>query len=398
MGITNDIKIIARQIAQKLDELDGKDNKISSETWKKHAVSKFGAKDNVNIYISVFYAEKSIALYLKRNANDNDIKDIGQNWLDSLSKKTPENEPAKDIAKTETTHLTSLNNDKYLNALEEKAVSTQTQKPVIDEITLNTNKDKASKKLTKMIEGNLDLKVYNLIRQEIEKLNLDSSKIDISYWSEKIASVSKNYDIPYKLLVSIISRETRFTKNASGKNGHGAMQLTTIAIKSFFPSTSYGWNKIYQQMDNKLMNDILYVKDSNGKFKTDSNGNKILKYKNPTELLKACGKDDELSMKVGTLIFEMKYAEAVAAQRYGKGTFANIPKVIAQLQSGNLKLSTNENTICIGNAVRNYNGNKAKIKRNGKYVAVREDYRREVMDSLKVNGYNFAEQIITKQA
>ena len=407
MGLNNDIKIFAKQIVKKLDELDGKDNKIGADVWKKHAVADFGAKNNVSSYISIFSAEKSIELYLKRNSKNNNVKDLGQKWLDSLSEISTESIGAKQqeaprpsAQKPRNLKLSGNSNiasysDGYAK---EKAVSTLIKKPVADTMVINSVGGNTRQALAEYLKNDMKAEISELIKQEIAKSNIDKSKIDIAYWSEKIAAVSTNYNIPYELLVSIISRETKFSKNVSGKNGHGAMQLTTIAVKSFFPTTSAGWDKIYEQMDSKLMNDILYVKGKNGQFKTDSKGNKILKYKNPTELLRACGKDDELSMKVGTLIFEMKYAEAVAAQRYGKGTFENIPKVIAQLHSGDLKLSKSQNTSCLGAAIRNYNGNSAKIMRNGKLIAVKDDYKREVMDSLKVNGYNFAEQIISKQA
>ena len=86
MGITNDIKLIANQIVQKLDELDSKDNKISADTWKKHAVGKWGAKDNVNYHINIFKAAKSIEQYLKKEhrKSGESISDIGDKWYNDL--------------------------------------------------------------------------------------------------------------------------------------------------------------------------------------------------------------------------------------------------------------------------------------------------------------------------
>ena len=81
------IKQFAKKIAAQLDSQDksGKNNSIDADTWKKFAVAKYGAKDNVTTRISIFNAEKSIAYYLRREAkNGGNINDIGEKWFNML--------------------------------------------------------------------------------------------------------------------------------------------------------------------------------------------------------------------------------------------------------------------------------------------------------------------------
>jgi hypothetical protein len=83
-----DTNAIARQqaarIALKLDQSDGQDHFISKDTWK-YAMEKYGAK-KINIRISVFNAEKSIAVYIKRELEKNggDARTIGEKWYNEL--------------------------------------------------------------------------------------------------------------------------------------------------------------------------------------------------------------------------------------------------------------------------------------------------------------------------
>ena len=55
MGITSNIKTLAMQIAQKLDKKDGQDNNITADTWKKYAITEYGAREGgVKTQISIF--------------------------------------------------------------------------------------------------------------------------------------------------------------------------------------------------------------------------------------------------------------------------------------------------------------------------------------------------------
>ena len=224
-------------------------------------------------------------------------------------------------------------------------------------------------------------------KETIDILNIEIKKrkitdIDIQYWAAKIDNVSSQFDIPKEILISIIGRETKFKKNVASVNGRGAMQQTSIAIRDFFPGTDGSWSEIYKNIDEKLFNDILYKKDENGNILKDASGKPILKYKDSIELHRACANDDELSIKIGALLFKMQYAKAIAASKYGKATSTNVPKVIRQLKSGSISLASNDRYIA--QAIQNYNGSK-----KNKY-----DYKRDVVDSLNCQQYDFSIPII----
>lgn len=397
------LKNLAKQIAQRLDKLDGNtDNFISSHAWNNIFGAKSKGGNEIRTKISVFNAEKSINNYLQKASNSkNERANIGLNWFNALIEQTDENteeiDAKKEIPKKQ--NFADSNNS-VLSPIIERAVSTAVYKVPENIIAGDFS---ASKRTALALTKETDYvnkihSIESLIKKEIAKKGINESSIDISYWAERIARVSSEFDIPKEVMVSIISKETGFKKNVSNKNGKGAMALTGIAIRSFFPIGRGNWNDIYQQLNNDLLQDILYKKDSSGNMIKDSKGKPILKYKSSQELLMACGKDDELSMKVGSLIFEMKYAEAVATKKYGRATYANIPKVIRQLKNGEITLTESENKTCVGQAVKNYNGCNTMIRRNGKLIAIKDDYRRDVMDSLKVQGFNFAEQNIIKHS
>lgn len=224
-------------------------------------------------------------------------------------------------------------------------------------------------------------------KETIDILNLEIKKgglknVDIQYWATKIDNVSSQFNIPKEILISLIGRETEFKKNVASVNGRGAMQQTSIAIRDFFPGAKGNWSDIYKNIDEKLFNDILYKKDANGNILKDASGKPILKYKDSIELHRACANDDELSIKVGALLFKMQYAKAVARSKYGKANYTNVPKVVEQLKKGNISLSSNAQYIA--NAIQNYNGNP-----KHKY-----DYKRAVVDSLNCQQYDFSIPII----
>lgn len=226
----------------------------------------------------------------------------------------------------------------------------------------------------------------HLIETEMAKRKLDKSDVDMLYWMDKITNVSENYGIPKEILVAIISKETQFQKNVSKNAGKGAMQQTLIAIKDFFPTFKQSWTELYKNIDEKLLNDILYDKNAAGNIKKDKNGKPILKFKTPESLLSACAKDDGLSIEVGALIFKMQYAKAAAEKKYGKINYGNVAKTIDSLKSGAMKPSQAMNYNIISEAVENYNG-------NSKY---KMDYKKDVVDSLRIERYNFSSPIIKK--
>ena len=240
-------------------------------------------------------------------------------------------------------------------------------------------------KMENTAESQNNAKVTEMITNEAKKRGVNLENIDIEYWTEKISKAAVKYNIPEALLVSIIGQETNgtFKKNINSPNGAGPMQITGISVKDFFPSKQNGWYNIYKNMNEELLNDILYKKDKNGNFIKDRKGDYILKYPTPKALRNACAKDDELGIKVGLLCFEMKYVKAVAQKKYGKATYVNIPKIIKGIKSGEITLSENENKNVIKTALKNYN-------------SVFKTYATTVIDSLSRHGLEFEDLYFIK--
>ncbi len=223
-------------------------------------------------------------------------------------------------------------------------------------------------------------KTEDLIRTEIDKRGLKN--IDIAYWTEKINNVANKYNISANILTSIISRETAFKKNVTGVNGKGAMQQTTIAVKDFFPGKQ-GRFDIYHELDSKLTEDILFKKDAKGNLIKNEKGEPALKYGSYNELLRACAKDDELSIKVGALLLKMQYANAIS-----RSSGKKLPDVIDNLKDSKYNFSEATNKQLIGSAVQWYNG-------SPRYM---HNYRKDVLDSLRRQNFDFAEPIIRKNS
>lgn len=205
----------------------------------------------------------------------------------------------------------------------------------------------------------------DMVRKEAQNKKIKLSNEDLKYWSTHIDNIAKRYNVPAALMVAIVSRETGFTKHVNSSNGAGPMGVTTIAVKDFFPSKDNGWTKIYQNMDGKLLNDILNTRTKDGR-----------KITSPQQLRAECAKNDKLGMQVGLLAFEMNYCKAVAKKIYGKADYNTIPKAIQKIKSG-YRLNAKENERCITTALKNYN-------------SVFATYAPAVVDSLKVHGLNFA--------
>lgn len=222
-----------------------------------------------------------------------------------------------------------------------------------------------------------------LINKEIAKRHLRN--VDVAYWVPKIDHVASEFDISPKILTSIISREAAFKPNVTGRNnsgqiiGRGAMGQTGIAIKDFFPGKQ-GRYELYNRLDSKLLNDILFKKDANGNVVKNEKGTPVLKYPNDTALLKECAKDDELSIKIGALLFKLNFVKAVS-RKTGK----NLYTVIDDLKSGKLQLPKESNATCIRNAIWGYNNSR-----------LAKSYTEDVVDSLKRQNFDFAQPIIRK--
>lgn len=207
-------------------------------------------------------------------------------------------------------------------------------------------------------------KAVEMVMSEAEKWNVEISNKLAEYWATKAEKVAKQYNIPSSLLISIISQETHgnFDKNIDSTNGAGPMQVVKNSVKDFYPKAEGSRNEVYELLNPKLLDDVLY---------TNKNGQKKLRYSSPESLRNACAKDDEYGMKVGLLIFQMKYVEAVSKLKN-----ISIKESIEKLKNKSIKLSEQENKTAIKIALANYN-------------SVFQSYAPNVVDSLKKHGFDF---------
>ena len=327
--------------------------------------------------------------------NSNSIDYSAWFGLKALIAKSCDKDQNGKLEKTDKFDEISIFNAKYKEAILQEKDYHVAKQDGISEYTPQVKEHKEStgevdpeiaSKIKDAYAGSIEMSyVNNMINNEAQKRGVSLEDIDTNYWAEKIFSVAREYGVPAALLVSIIGQETngKFTKNENSKNGAGHMQITQITVADFFPKAEGNWNNIYKQMNEDLLNDILYKKDKNGNFIKDRKGDYVLKYPTPKALRDACAKDDELGIKVGLLCFEMKYVKAVAQKKYGKATYANIPKVIDGIQAGEITLSENENKNAIKTALKNYN-------------SVFQSYAATIVDSLEQHGLEFKDLYFIK--
>ena len=240
-----------------------------------------------------------------------------------------------------------------------------------------TNKKTDFSKLIKLTPHD---KVLSMLNHEAETRGENSLDPKLAeYWAQRAEKIAKTYKVPETLLISIMGQETHgtFKKNINSGNGAGPMQVTTTAIKDFFPDSKGNWNDVYKQMNPQLLNDILSYKDSKGR-----------PIRTPESLREACTKNDELGMKVGLLLFEMQYVKAVAAKKFGKASYANVPKAIEGLQDGSIKFTELENKTLVQTALENYNS----------VPNIKKKYAQNVVDSLATNGIKFRDLRLIKKS
>lgn len=207
-------------------------------------------------------------------------------------------------------------------------------------------------------------KNVNMVVNEAKKWNVQISPQLAEYWATKTEKIAKANKLPASLLISIISQETHgnFQKNINSENGAGPMQVVKNSVKDFYPGAEGNRNDVYELLNPKLLDEVLY---------TNKNGQKKLRYRNTESLRNACAKDDEYGIKVGLLIFQMKYVEAVSKLKN-----ISIKESIKKLKNKSIKLSEQENKTAIKIALANYN-------------AVFQSYAPNVLDSLKKHGFDF---------
>lgn len=207
-------------------------------------------------------------------------------------------------------------------------------------------------------------KNVNMVVNEAKKWDVQISPQLAEYWATKTEKVAKANKLPASLLISIISQETHgnFQKNINSENGAGPMQVVKKSVKDFYPGAEGNRNDVYELLNPKLLDEVLY---------TNKNGQKKLRYRNTESLRNACANDDEYGIKVGLLIFQMKYVEAVSKLKN-----ISIKESIEKLKNKSIKLSEQENKTAIKIALANYN-------------SVFQSYAPNVLDSLKKHGFDF---------
>ncbi len=156
-NIINHFKPQAQKIARQLDKLDGEDNRINADTWKKYAVAKFGMKDNVKQFINIFSAANALEKSMEKEANTSDINadDIGEKWYADL-------------------FVTSDNNSQNQPKTQDK-VSTDILTPIIQ-----THEEQTD--ALKIDNSN------NIIAPDLKALNADKKNITRDINAEKIIS------------------------------------------------------------------------------------------------------------------------------------------------------------------------------------------------------------------
>lgn len=201
------------------------------------------------------------------------------------------------------------------------------------------------------------------------------------YWANLIDKVSSEFDFPKEILIAKVSKEVTFQKNKIAGDQHGCLQIRNTAVRAMFPGAPGNWHEKYKELDEKLLNDILYKKDDHGKFLKDANGKMIPKYSKWQDLLKDCN-NDEISLKVGALYDKMQMAEALTAEKYGsRGIYKNLSKTITELKE-KTNISPKENLNNIRKMETRYNGSSS--------------YGKAITDSIVRMGMDLSEPIIRK--
>lgn len=226
----------------------------------------------------------------------------------------------------------------------------------------------------------------NLIMDEMKRKGVPEGNSRYGgkeYWTNLIDKVSSEYDFPKEIIIAKVSREVTFQKNKVAGDQHGCMQIRHTAVRAMFPGAPGNWHDKYKELDEKLLNDILYKKDENGNYLKDSNGKMIPKYSSWRELLKDCN-NDEISLKVGILYDKMQMAESITARKYGsKKVYPNLSRTIAELKE-KTTMPPEENLRNIKGMETRYNGS--------------ANYGKAIADSIQRMKIDLTQPIIVKRA
>lgn len=329
----NNQNLNAKNIFAALDAKDGKqDGKVQKTVW--NAFAEISGGNKIRNYIEEKNGVNAIGRYLA-NANDT-VKTNIMSYLGGLVK------PEAETKAPRTTNTAPVNKT-------QKAQQTSTSVK---------NKAQAANYQD----------IYNMVQTIADKYKVKDA--DIDFWTDKISKLCKEYDVSPEAIISIIGREVRFSKNPrANKNSNGPMQITRISIQDFFPGAKGSRTSLYEQIDSKLLNDILY----------DNNGN--LKYNSPQALWKACGDNIEIGLKVGILIYKAKEVKALSIT-----TGKSLKAVSSDVQGYKDSLTDAQRKNVQKTTFKLYNGNYSKLKSGEKMC---DNYAGDALKSYELIGGNY---------
>ena len=210
----------------------------------------------------------------------------------------------------------------HLKAETEKiapADATRVEKPKIFNI----------KKANENTNTNPDMRAN--IAREAKSRGKELTDAEIEKWNNIIVTEAKQYNIPPEILIVIIGRECHFIDPKNNKNG--CMQVIPSSV-NMIKQDKWG---IYEKVNPKCKNDSI----------------KNLKTHNLT--------DRRTSIKLGTLIFQTNYAQAVAIVKGWRiGKQPDIAKAANALKNGSVQLTPSEAKKAMRIALKNYNGSSNK--------------------------------------
>lgn len=235
MSEINNIKKQAQEIAGYLDRLDGKNNKIDAETWKKYAVSNWGAKDNVSNNISIFNAVKSIEFYLKREAKatGNKASDIGEKWYNDLVSIENKNSQPKATKSTESEEISEQTDALYIDNTNNKIASkTKENRDLTAKLNINPIKQEIVSKMhqkwsSKYKNSNLNQEFYSKLYDFIKQINceVDDKDFDRKHYSSKEEQTMDE-------VIAVIAGESSLNSKAKYYTYRGIFQLDSDSLNT----------------------------------------------------------------------------------------------------------------------------------------------------------------------
>lgn len=209
------VRNFAQKIARTMDNIDGSDNRIESETWKTHAVAKMGAKDNVQRFISIYTASRSIEYYINRESRNTGetVSNIGTKWYGDL------------VSFTETPDAVKVDNSKNtIAANNEKAEKRDIIKTAQKEQIVSKMHEKWSAKYK---NSNLGKQFYAKLYEVIKQINceIDDKDFDPKHYSSKEEQTMDE-------VIAVIAGESSLNSKARYYIYRGIFQLDSDSLKT----------------------------------------------------------------------------------------------------------------------------------------------------------------------